>query len=801
MERPFSTEKSIERVLYVLRSFFQDGFLPLLLLEGIFLLGWFLNASTAPIASLIRDLSVVFAVGLIPVVIHCLFSRPKETLFWLGLFLLLWFPGAYLEFPSDPWEHVRRIHSWRFAMTLRGAEFPVGFSYFLGYSWLGNLDAATFRQACGIYAAFWQWLVLFQVSRLVKALGVSSDWRLVHVITFLCFFGTNLFGLRYYALAALPFSLIAYLRGLSATLHLLEMKNRRTRESILTVLLIVACALSSLLCHVEEFIFLLGGVGALIAIHWTQTKQSKRLLLQTGGVVFFMSACLSLWLRHRYPERAVSLAIANTGLSNHLRIIFSQTLGLPGVMAMGLAVWFRRSHPRFSILCLTPLFFLLWPLLPWLISLRGNSFPEMYRLLYAAPWPCVLVLGAEAFSQRFERTRYLKAAPYLAGGIFIFIGMLSGLPWRGRLYFQFHQPSSSRALIELDRLPEWLAARRNYQPNCNWVADNATLTALSSHYGYLSWVVRRMPERYGRSVVDEATLRNIIWNQPICGVFVPQIGELPADTPSPIAEKSKHWPPEVGNWSWLVRPPFITAAKSLSELGWEHTSVPPFYELYEPPPQLIWTIIQASSEASAGDSQLIQFASGYTVLVGVGGNNDLVAQYLDDRGTKYVDLVVLLRAEPGHFAGLKALLKSRIRVSEIRITPLSNVLCRSSEETLCDLAGLDEVLRSAKSKGVQLAPFSPGEILRQEVYAQLRVLEGGRVLRLSYDNHAALLMGSPVDAPPEHADVVQLSHLGDRGALTTLLEKVTPGVLIATSSLSRMATAPPAIAPLAPGKK
>jgi hypothetical protein len=31
---------------------------------------------------------------------------------WIGLALLFWIPGVYLEFPADPWQHYARLNEW-----------------------------------------------------------------------------------------------------------------------------------------------------------------------------------------------------------------------------------------------------------------------------------------------------------------------------------------------------------------------------------------------------------------------------------------------------------------------------------------------------------------------------------------------------------------------------------------------------------------------------------------------------------------------------------------------------------------
>ena len=58
-----------------------------------------------------------------------LWRSPSSALvalaFWILLAFVFWLPGAYLEFPGDPWEHVRRLNSWHPEALLSAAPAPL----------------------------------------------------------------------------------------------------------------------------------------------------------------------------------------------------------------------------------------------------------------------------------------------------------------------------------------------------------------------------------------------------------------------------------------------------------------------------------------------------------------------------------------------------------------------------------------------------------------------------------------------------------------------------------------------------
>src|SRR6266536_2166570 len=152
-------------------------------------------------------------------------SEVLDYIFWIGLILLFLIPGAYLEFPSDPWEHFRRIYAWQ-GYTFVG-ENPLNykFTYFWGWTFLYGVQPLYRRTALGFYSAFWQLLLAYQFYLLALRLGFSKSWVRIQVLATICLFGTNVFSFyRYYALSSTALAYIAYLAALILLMNFLDGK-------------------------------------------------------------------------------------------------------------------------------------------------------------------------------------------------------------------------------------------------------------------------------------------------------------------------------------------------------------------------------------------------------------------------------------------------------------------------------------------------------------------------------------------------------------------------------------------------
>jgi hypothetical protein len=180
-------------------QYFGSGwafFLPYLFL---YLFFWATGWRIQTLTTIFYFLHSLHAIGLIYFI--CLKFRTidwRSALFWLALASLFFNVGAYLEFPSDPWEHLWRIFQWQHLETIAEAQASHKFAYFLGYSLIGWTEPINKRLAIDIYSSTCLLLLAFQTKSNMGEIGSSFQYLLFglrfHWVLFLSwhFFFSNL---------------------------------------------------------------------------------------------------------------------------------------------------------------------------------------------------------------------------------------------------------------------------------------------------------------------------------------------------------------------------------------------------------------------------------------------------------------------------------------------------------------------------------------------------------------------------------------------------------------------------------
>lgn len=139
----------------------------------------------------------------------------RATAPWLFLILIFAIPGVYLEWPSDPWEHLRRITEWN-ALTLVGSH-SAGYKsfYFLAYSCIGWVPLAHLLSWLKFYYVGICLLLAWQYYLLAKAVGLDYRWAFLFVTINAFTFGNTCFSFyRYYGLST---SIYAQLGAIALT--------------------------------------------------------------------------------------------------------------------------------------------------------------------------------------------------------------------------------------------------------------------------------------------------------------------------------------------------------------------------------------------------------------------------------------------------------------------------------------------------------------------------------------------------------------------------------------------------------
>jgi hypothetical protein len=340
---------------------------------------------------------------------------------WLLLALIFYIPGVYLEWPSDPWEHLHRINEWHVCQTVGAHSTWVKSSYFFAYSLLG--------WAFGLRQLFWLdfyytgicLLLCWQYYRLSRVVGLGEQASLVFVILQALLFGNNIFSFyRYYGISS---SIYAQLGAIALTrlgIDLAKPKSFVIRHSSF----VIGECLPSFLWSLASVICLL----ALIAFNHAQGLGIAALGLAAIGVWRLIEWKRSMlwWL----AATALILSAATVILGPHHRSLDQlyrpsgwfavwdgfdglspkspagdralQILGFSGVinLAAGLLLLLRRNHIA-GWLTVMPMALCL----PFARVVAPDVI-VFQRMLLAFPAGLALVcLGQQFFSQGISRTR------------------------------------------------------------------------------------------------------------------------------------------------------------------------------------------------------------------------------------------------------------------------------------------------------------------------------------------------------------------------------------------------------------
>lgn len=143
---------------------------------------------------------------------------------WAALALTFYIPGTYLEFPSDPWEHLARITHWADSNTLQ--TLYKSFGYSIPYSFLG-IDSTYARfLRLDLYTTGICLILCWQYFRLGVAVGLSNKFSMLFVLIQSVTFGNNTFSFyKYYSLASTIYCQIAAIALIRLFIEFIDKKT------------------------------------------------------------------------------------------------------------------------------------------------------------------------------------------------------------------------------------------------------------------------------------------------------------------------------------------------------------------------------------------------------------------------------------------------------------------------------------------------------------------------------------------------------------------------------------------------
>jgi hypothetical protein len=515
--------------------------------------------------------------------------------FWFLLFLLFFIPGAYLEYPSDPWEHFRRIFSWQRYDLISDNPNRLRFAYFWIWSWFGSLSPAHRILALNITSAFWQLLLAGQFYRLFRRLGFDSRWALVQMLGTVVLFGTNLFGFyRYYALSATPLSYIAYLQAMLMLIDLLDPSARNRNRPNFYVPKILLLLLSVLIIyynHFQELIFL--GISTFgLLFYFVYARASLKRVVVVGLAVFTLIAWLLGYLLPRFPAMiadvhwypdASHISALGTFRLWGIDLPYLETLGLHGLLGVALALLLWRKYTRLAILTLAPVYMALFPPFVLAFSLANSSAYITYRVLFAFPTSVMVIAGVQNLFSNWpkglRRRPNEKQQVIVAVALLLLVALPPYFPLRGRLWFQLYMPPASLTLQDTVQTVEWLTDHPEFDSSCLLPGDNATDFVLATQFA-LPAADRRRAVNISQAVIDASSLQELVATSGACGLLL----AMPENqlVTSTVAELSGHWSPTNVRRALTPESDLEALAEPLLDQGWRRVFVPPYYWLYYP---------------------------------------------------------------------------------------------------------------------------------------------------------------------------------------------------------------------------
>ena len=346
----------------------------------------------------------------------------RAVLPWLFLTLVFAIPGVYLEWPADPWEHLRRIMEWKIHPLVGNHSAGYKSFYFFAYSWVGWLSPAHLFFWLNVYYVWICLLLAWQYYLLAEAVCLDRRWAFLFIITNVLTFGNACFSFyRYYGLST---SIYTQLGAVALTRMVLEWaevdrrqakhsKPLRARRLLITALQaplgdgislwIFRLTLCALLLAVIAFNHVQGlgivGLGVVSILAWRFVQWKRSALWWLLAVTLALSIAAILW----WPRHASIDAVYRPGswlnawygfdfFSPHSAATgrAMEILGIFGVLNLVAGIWLLCRNHIVGWLTVGPVIGLSLPFitLPLVNALDARSTIEINtysRILFSLP--------------------------------------------------------------------------------------------------------------------------------------------------------------------------------------------------------------------------------------------------------------------------------------------------------------------------------------------------------------------------------------------------------------------------------
>ena len=362
---------------------------------------------------------------------------------WICLGLLFWIPGVYLEWPSDPWEHLRRINEWRALDIVTAHSSWMKSSYFFPYSMLSWTVGLRQIYWLDFYYTGICLLLCWQYYRLARACDLGERASMIFVLMQALLFGNNIFSFyRYYGISSSIYAQLGAVALTRITLDTLRPREESGTQLAHRILQYFApCALLLILTAFNHPQGLgIAGLGVLAVIVSSLLRWRRLMAVWLGTVALFLSVMTVLW----YPRHSVSVGVfqaqgwlnACYGLNftNPTSVVYERSmhiLGLYGFINFAASMWLLWRNKVTGWLALMPFIALslpcfALPLVTYIApSTAINELDIFNRLLFSIPFGLSLITVLSCMGPRSSGEIASPLVVRLKTGKYMLLGILS----------------------------------------------------------------------------------------------------------------------------------------------------------------------------------------------------------------------------------------------------------------------------------------------------------------------------------------------------------------------------------------
>lgn len=344
-----------------------------------------------------------------------------------GLLLLsLLISGLYLEFPSDPWQHYRRIFEWEHVSTVREHSEWYKSSYFLPFSLLRGVAINHQSSGLTIYYTVISGLLCWQYYRLAVACGLGVRGSLIFTVLQSVLFGNSSFSFyRYYGLSSTVVAQIAAVALTRLAIECAVAGMARTADGggplqrwwnrDVTVAVLSAPGLLFIIAmnHGQEFG--IAGLGIAAVLVWRIMRAKVAVQIASLALFVILNVAVYLWFP-RHPAINADFRITGVftpwcGINLIDPIIFERFVQIFGIMGLAnllSGVFLCLKGHIVGLLTIVPVISLLFPMIaiPLADEVVGKAvwgnIIYYQRVLFAVPAGLSLVallqMGARKFA-------------------------------------------------------------------------------------------------------------------------------------------------------------------------------------------------------------------------------------------------------------------------------------------------------------------------------------------------------------------------------------------------------------------